>query len=64
MADFTRKRRLRTRRPTVRVDPLPPGRYRFELVVTDTAGHDSAPAQVEVVVEPARTPRARGRAGP
>ena len=64
MADFNRTRRLRTRRPTVRVDPLPPGRYRFELVVTDTAGHVSAPTQVEVVVESAQTPRDPGRAGP
>lgn len=57
MTDFTRQRRRRTHSPVVKVAPLPPGRYRFELVVTDTAGHDSAPAQVEVIVEPAQTPR-------
>ena len=62
MADFTRARCLRTRSPVVKVDPLPPGRYRFELVVTDTSGNDSAPAQGEVIVEPA--PRNRAGADP
>lgn len=57
MTDFTREHRRRTRSPVVKVEPLPPGRYRFELVVTDTAGNDSAPAQVEVIVEPAQMPR-------
>lgn len=36
---------------------LKPGRYRFQLVVTDTAGLESAPAELVVTVfEPAPTP--------
>ena len=42
--------------PLVRVDvdknkPLPPGRYRFELVVVDDAGNESEPAQIDVIVK-------------
>lgn len=36
---------------------LKPGRYRFQLVVTDTAGLESAPAELVVTVnEPAPAP--------
>lgn len=36
---------------------LQPGRYRFQLVVTDNAGNDSAPTELVVTVsQPAPTP--------
>ena len=49
--------------PLVRVDvdknkPLPPGRYRFELVVVDDAGNESEPAQIDVIVKDTQRPTA------
>jgi hypothetical protein len=47
----------------VRVDvdknkPMPPGRYRFELVVIDDAGNESEPAQIDVIVKDTQRPTA------
>lgn len=40
-----------TTTPTIAVDAgLPPGTYRFRLVVVDDSGNQSAPAEVAVVV--------------
>jgi hypothetical protein len=47
---FQLKVPVRTRDPGVAVDQLAPGKYLFELVVTDSAGRDSAPFSTEVVV--------------
>ena len=49
--------------PLVRVDvdknkPMPPGRYRFELVVIDDAGNESEPAQIDVIVKDTARPTA------
>ena len=61
MVDFTRTRKVSTRTPQIKVDPLPAGRYLFELVVTDKAGNESRPARIAVHVE--KDPR-RGRFRP
>lgn len=44
MARFEPRRPVITREPSIAVDPgLPPGLYRFSLVVTDETGHESRP---------------------
>lgn len=55
MADFTRRRRFSTRRPTLMVDPtLSVGRHVFELVVVDDSGKRSQPVRLRVEVLPPR----------
>ena len=39
-------------------NPLPVGRHRFRLVVTDEAGNVSAPDEVDVIVRDTRNPTA------
>jgi len=58
VVDFTRTRKVSTRTPQIKVDPLPAGRYVFELVVTDRAGNESRPARIAIQVE---TDLRRGR---
>lgn len=46
---------------TVDVDPanpLPPGRYRFQLVVIDDANNESAPATLDVIIADTQLPTA------
>ena len=50
MADFQRTKVVHTKNPFVKVEAgLPPGKYRFQLIVTDSQGNQSRPA--ELVVE-------------
>lgn len=56
MPAFARGQTHVTSAPAIQVDGLPPGTYRFRLVVEDGAGNLSAPADaVVVVVQPAPT---------
>jgi hypothetical protein len=41
-----------------KTDPLPPGRYHFELVVIDDAGNESEPATIDVIVRDTQRPTA------
>jgi hypothetical protein len=52
---FARGQTHVTSAPAIQVDGLPPGTYRFRLVVEDGAGNLSAPADAVVVVEQAPT---------
>ena len=59
------KKPIVTTRPLITVDAgLPPGKYRFRLVVEDRQGRQSAPEEVFVEIRPAQQPRAAGRRGP
>jgi hypothetical protein len=63
MARFVTGQTITTTEPTVEVtvspsDPLSPGQHRFQLVVRDDAGNESAPALVEIVVVDDRKPTA------
>ena len=49
--------------PMVRVEvdknkPMPPGRYRFELVVVDNSGNESEPATIDVIIRDTQRPTA------
>ncbi len=50
---FALNQPFETDQPEVDVDPgLPPGTYRFQLVVVNQAGRRSAPATVTITVRP------------
>jgi hypothetical protein len=57
MADFQRTKVVRTKNPTVKVEAgLPPGKYRFQLIVTDNQGNQSRPAELVVEIRDQRSP--------
>ncbi|GAB4275676.1 MAG: hypothetical protein Kow0092_31300 [Deferrisomatales bacterium] len=63
MAGFRPGTTVVTREPFVTVDAgLPPGRYRFRLVVVDDHGNRSLPSEVVVTVVDSAGPR-RPRGG-
>lgn len=54
---FTLNKPVETKKPEVAVDPgLPPGNYRFRLVVEDDRGQRSPPAELVVTVLQPREP--------
>jgi hypothetical protein len=56
MAAFKPNQPISTDRPSVVVDAgLQPGRYRFRLVVIDTAGNASLPSEQIITILEART---------
>lgn len=63
MGTFVPGQAVVTTEPQVEVtvapsSPLSPGRHRFQLVVVDDSGNESAPAMVDVVVIDNRKPTA------
>ena len=57
--NVTQKTRVVTTEPRLTVkEPLAPGRYQFQLVVTDETGSESKAAAANVVVTPPRRRRA------
>ncbi|MEO8250009.1 MAG: hypothetical protein ABI589_11620 [Burkholderiales bacterium] len=63
MSEFLTNRPLTTDQPKIEVTvspnaPLVPGVHRFELIVTDDAGNESEPAEVEVVITDNEKPTA------
>lgn len=63
MADFKPNVPIETPDPTIEVTvtpakPLPVGRSRFQLVVVDDSGNQSAPDVVDVIVRDAASPTA------
>lgn len=63
MAEFTLNQPVTTTEPSVEVtvdaqNPLPIGRHRFQLVVTDESGNTSNPDVVEVIVRDTQNPTA------
>lgn len=63
MAEFKIGEKIETQDPKVEVsidpkNPLKPGTYRFQLVVVDDSGNESAPAFVNVVVRDTQRPTA------
>jgi hypothetical protein len=63
MANFVTGVPIATSDPRIEVtvtpaSPLPAGRHRFQLVVTDDAGNESEPAFVEIVVIDDKKPTA------
>jgi hypothetical protein len=52
MTAFVPGQTVRSRNPVVSVDPLPPGRWRFRLVVVDNDRNESAPTDLTVEVLP------------
>ena len=62
MPRFQPKKPIVTDRPLITVDAgLPPGKYRFRLVVEDRQGRQSAPEEAVVEIRPAQQPSAPGR---
>jgi hypothetical protein len=63
MPEFRTGEPIETREPEIEVtvtpaSPLPAGRNRFQLVVVDDSGNESAPAVVEVIVRDTTNPTA------
>lgn len=63
MAEFIPNKPVNTTEPKVEVtvdpnNPFPVGRLRFRLVVTDDAGNESAPDEVDVIVRDSERPTA------
>lgn len=63
MAEFKPNVPIVQKDPIVTVDinkdaPLPPGKYRFQLVVVDDANNESDPAIIEVIVQDTQRPTA------
>ncbi|MCX7277293.1 MAG: hypothetical protein NTZ15_08195 [Burkholderiales bacterium] len=63
MATFVTGQELVTTESSVEVtvsatSPLPPGRHRFQLIVTDDSGNQSEPATVDVIVVDDKKPTA------
>lgn len=63
MAEFKIGEKVETEKPQVEVtidprNPLKPGTYRFQLVVVDDSGNESAPAFVNVIVRDSQRPTA------
>ena len=57
MADFRRTKKVKTKKPFVKVEAgLPPGNHRFQLTVVDRQGNQSKPAEVVVKIRETRTP--------
>ena len=57
MVQLATNQTLRSREPQIKVEnPLKPGRYRFSLVVVDTAANESKPAEITVTVVARRRP--------
>lgn len=53
MAKFISDQPIETKEPQIVVDPgLKPGVYRFQLVVIDEQGNESAPAEIQVQIRP------------
>lgn len=50
MATFVPGQTIRSRNPSIEVDALDPGHWRFELVVIDDQRRASAPAELRVEV--------------
>lgn len=64
MPEFKPNAPVETREPKVEVSMtgdgvLRPGRYRFQLVVVDDSGNQSAPDVVDVLITDAQAPTAR-----
>ena len=58
MADFRQTKVVRTKAPFVKVEGgLSPGTHRFQLIVEDSQGNESKPAEVVVKIVEQRTPR-------
>jgi hypothetical protein len=63
MANFVINQDIATETPTIEVtvsanSPMPIGRQRFRLVVTDDSGNASAPDEVEVIIADQDAPTA------
>lgn len=63
MAEFRPNQSVETTEPIVEVtvdpqSPLPVGRVRFQLVVTDDSGNESAPDAVDVIIRDNELPTA------
>jgi hypothetical protein len=63
MAEFIPNKPVETTEPKVEVtvdpnNPFPVGRLRFRLVVTDDAGNESAPDEVDVIIRDSERPTA------
>ncbi len=63
MADFRPNQPVETSEPKVEVtvrpdNPFPVGRLRFRLVVTDDAGNESTPDEVDVIIRDSQRPTA------
>jgi hypothetical protein len=63
MATFVTGQEISTAESSVEVtlspaSPLPPGKHRFQLVVTDDSGNQSEPATVDVIVVDDKKPTA------
>lgn len=63
MAEFILNKPVETTEPKVEVtadpnNPFPVGRLRFRLVVTDDAGNESAPDEVDVIIRDSERPTA------
>lgn len=63
MAEFKPNVPVVQKDPIVTVDidkekPLPPGKYRFQLVVVDDSGNESEPALIDVIVQDTQRPTA------
>lgn len=63
MAEFKPNVPVVQKDPVVTVDidkdnPLPPGKYRFQLVVVDDSNNESDPAIIEVIVQDTQRPTA------
>ena len=57
MADFRRTKSVKTKNPTVSVEAgLPAGKHRFQLIVTDSQGNQSRPAELVVEIREKSTP--------
>lgn len=63
MANFVIGTPIETNEPTIEVtvaaaSPLAPGRYRYQLIVTDESNNRSLPDTVEVIVKDTKNPTA------